>query len=98
MFPLAYCTHVHSSIRLPGGRLETQLDRITLVSRQQAFGNAIKAKRDRLKPRSRNLAICKGLVAGLENGFDGMAPQASKISSRTTYMKWKWCGDSGCGT
>ncbi|CBJ29876.1 conserved unknown protein [Ectocarpus siliculosus] len=47
-----------------------------LDNRQQAFGNAMKAKRDRLKPRSRNLAgACKSLVASLENGFDGMNPQ-----------------------
>lgn len=87
----------HDSIRLPGGRLEPQLDRVSLVSRQQTFGNAMKAKRDRLKPRSRNLVICKGLVAGLENGFDGMAPQASKNVHEYQYKLhaielgvWSW--------
>lgn len=80
---------IHHSIRLPGGRLEPQLDRISLMSRQQTFGNDMKAKRDRLKPRSRNLAICKGLVAGLENSFDGMAPQASKNFVNGNGMKYK---------
>lgn len=47
----------------------------------------MKAKRDRLKPRSRNLAgACKGLVAGLEKGFDGMDTQASK-SCREQRMR-----------
>lgn len=66
------------SIRLSGGRIEPQLERVSLVSRQQSFGNAMKAKRDRLKPRSRNLeGDCKDLVAGLEQGFDLMGPKAS---------------------
>lgn len=61
--------------------MEPQLDRVSLVTRQQTFGNAMKAKRDRLKPRSRNLAgACKSLVADLETGFDKMGPQASKHS------------------
>lgn len=42
----------------------------------------MKAKRDRLKPRSRNLAgECKTLVAGLERRFDGMCPKASHLFS-----------------
>ncbi|CAM9336803.1 unnamed protein product [Ectocarpus sp. 4 AP-2014] len=73
-------TYLDNSIRLPGGGLEPQIQRVSLMSRQQAFGNAMKAKRDRLKPRSRNLAgACKSLVASLENGFDGMNPQASNV-------------------
>lgn len=51
---------------------------MTLVSLQHKSGNAMKAKRDRLKPRSRNLAgACKGVVSGLEKSFDRMGPQAS---------------------
>ncbi|CAN0268807.1 unnamed protein product, partial [Scytosiphon promiscuus] len=70
-------TYLDNSVRLPGGRLEPQLDRVSLVSLQHRFGNAMKAKRDRLKPRSRNLAgACKDLVAGLEKSFDRMGPQA----------------------
>lgn len=46
----------------------------------------MKAKRDRLKPRSRDLAgACKALVAGLENGFDGMGPKASVYPYSCTF-------------
>ena len=74
------------SIRLPGGRLEPRLERISLVSRQQSFGDTMKAKRDRLKPRSRNLeGDCKDLVAGLEQGFDLLGPKASQSRSVHTF-------------
>lgn len=76
------------SIRLPGGRLELQLERESLVSRQQSFSNAMKAKRDRLKPRSRNLAgDCKDLVANLEEGFDRLGPKARKITFKCIALR-----------
>ncbi|CAM9257118.1 unnamed protein product [Hapterophycus canaliculatus] len=75
-------TYLDNSVRLPGGRLEPQLDRVSLVSLQHRFGNAMKAKRDRLKPRSRNLAgACKSLVAGLEKSFDRMDPHVEPFTS-----------------
>lgn len=54
----------------------------------------MKAKRDRLKPRSRNLAgDFKTLVAGLERRFDGMCSKAShslSLRNTTTTMGKCW--------
>lgn len=69
------------SIRRAGGKLEPRVDRMSLVSRTASFGAAMREKRDRLKPRSRNLhGDYKRLVATLEQEFDGMGPKASTDS------------------
>lgn len=57
---------------------------MSLVSRTASFGVAMREKRDRLKPRSRNLhGDYKRLVAILEQEFDGMGPKASTDNDNT---------------
>lgn len=66
------------------GKLEPRFDHTNLVERQAAFNQQMKAKRNRLNPRSQDLSEkVSGIVADLEKGFDAY----SKTHTSASYLE-----------
>lgn len=67
-------TYLKNARREPGGRLIPKIEALSLKERTHQFNEACKEKRNKLHPRSQNLSpLVSGIVAGLEDRFEGIA-------------------------
>ena len=67
-------SYLATAKRMLGGRLEPQIDRISLKTRQAELNQTFAALRNKLQPKSENLSeMVRDIVAELERNFDGIS-------------------------